>query len=101
MQDVSKKKLRPFGGKMKKSLCAVIVMMVFFIFQFSTSGCKSPVQPSNGDDNGNGDVNQGIVTADYIELSKITWRNLSKSWEHSELGGFELKLCSQQHCSII
>jgi hypothetical protein len=68
----SEKKPSPLGGKMKKSLCTLIVMMVFFIFLFCTSGCKSPVQPSNSDDDGNGDVNLGIVTADYIELNKIT-----------------------------
>lgn len=57
---------------MKTSICTMTVMMIFFIFQFSNSGCKSPVQPSNSDDNGNGDVSQVLVTADYIELSKIT-----------------------------
>jgi hypothetical protein len=57
---------------MNNSALVSIVLLIFIIFQLGLAGCKSPSQPSEGDDNGNEDVNQGIVTADYIELDKIT-----------------------------
>jgi hypothetical protein len=60
------------GGKMMKSLYTVIISLSFFFFLFGISRCKTPTQPSNNSDNGDEVINLGIVTADYIELSKIT-----------------------------
>jgi len=60
------------GEKIMKSLYTGIVLLLSFFFLFGISGCKTPTQPSNNNDNGDEVVNLGIVTADYIELSKIT-----------------------------
>jgi len=56
---------------MKYSIWTILIFLPLLVFLLVFSGCKSPAQPSNEVDDGTGFVNQGIVTADYIELNKI------------------------------
>lgn len=57
---------------MKKILGVLLVLAAFFMSFLGAVGCKSPVQPSNGEKNGGTDNNSGIVAADYIELNNIS-----------------------------
>ena len=57
---------------MKKPIFSAAAILSVVLMSFGLTGCKTPTQPLDDDDGGNGNVNQGLVTADYIELSKIT-----------------------------